>query len=141
MAKKAPVAKKAPAAKKAPVKKAAAPKAAPKAAATDKVTPLKDSLNKTQLAAHLAERAAVEVKTVKAVLAALENTILGALHKKGAGEFTLHGLFKVTTQKIAAKPKRRGIDPFTKQEREFAAKPASTRVKVRSLKKVKDAAQ
>ncbi|WP_374625535.1 HU family DNA-binding protein [Pandoraea sp.] len=140
-AKKAPVAKKAPAAKKAPVAKKAAPKAAPKAAASGKVSPIKESLNKTQLAAHLAEHSAVAVKEVKAVLAALENTIISSLHKKGAGEFTLHGLFKVTSQQIAAKAKRFGKDPFTGQERWFPAKPASVRVKVRPLKKVKDAAQ
>ncbi|AJC21641.1 HU family DNA-binding protein [Pandoraea pulmonicola] len=143
-AKKAPVAKKAPAAKKAPVAKKAAPKAAkaaPKAAANGKLSPIKDTLNKTQLAAHLADQSAVAVKEVKAVLAALENTILGSLHKKGAGEFTLHGLFKVTSQQIAAKAKRFGKDPFTGQERWFPAKPASVRVKVRPLKKVKDAAQ
>ncbi|MDN4573195.1 HU family DNA-binding protein [Pandoraea sp. XJJ-1] len=148
-AKKAPVAKKAPAAKKAPVAKKAAPKAAPKAAvkaapkaaANGKVSPIKDALNKTQLAAHLAEQSAVAVKEVKAVLAALENTIVSSLHKKGVGEFTLHGLFKVTSQQIAAKAKRFGKDPFTGQERWFPAKPASVRVKVRPLKKVKDAAQ
>lgn len=134
------MAKKAPAAKKAPVAKKAAPKAAPKAAA-GKVSPIKEALNKTQLAAHLAEQSAVAVKEVKAVLAALENTIISSLHKKGAGEFTLHGLFKVTSQQIAAKAKRFGKDPFTGQERWFPAKPASVRVKVRPLKKVKDAAQ
>jgi hypothetical protein len=56
------------------------------------------------------------------------------------GEFTLPGLLKVTSVAIPAKKKRRRIDPFTKVEREFAAKPATARVKVRSLKKLKDAA-
>ena len=55
------------------------------------------------------------------------------------GEFTLPGLLKITAQAIPAKKKRRGIDPFTKVEREFAAKPATVRVKVRPLKKIKDA--
>ena len=32
------------------------------------------------------------------------------------------------------------IDPFTKQERVFAAKPASVKLKTRALKKLKDAA-
>jgi hypothetical protein len=34
----------------------------------------------------------------------------------------------------------KGVDPFTKQERMFAAKPASVKVKVRPMKKLKDAA-
>ena len=46
----------------------------------------------------------------------------------------------VTSVKVAAKPKRKGINPFTKEEQWFAAKPASTKVKVRALKKLKDAA-
>ena len=53
---------------------------------------------------------------------------------------TLPGLMRVTSQAVAAKPKRFGKDPFSGEERWFPAKPASVRVKVRALKKVKDAA-
>jgi hypothetical protein len=124
-------------------KKAAAPKAAPTkkaAAAPAALKPIKTAFNKTTLQAHLAEASGAEPKTVKAVLAALEATMVASLHKKGLGEFTLPGLLKVTAVAIPAKKKRRGIDPFTKVEREFAAKPATVRIKVRSLKKLKDAA-
>jgi nucleoid DNA-binding protein len=138
-------AKKTTAAKKAApaAKKAAAPKAAPTkkaAAAPAALKPIKTAFNKTTLQAHLAETSGAEPKTVKAVLAALEATMVASLHKKGLGEFTLPGLLKVTAVAIPAKKKRRGIDPFTKVEREFAAKPATVRIKVRSLKKLKDAA-
>ncbi|KRB96241.1 DNA-binding protein [Hydrogenophaga sp. Root209] len=101
--------------------------AAPKAAVTKKpaasvatLKPIKTAFNKTTLQVHLAEVAGVEPKA-------------------GLGEFTLPGLLKITAQAIPAKKKRRGIDPFTKVEREFAAKPATVRVKVRPLKKIKDA--
>ncbi len=67
--------------------------------------------------------------------------MLGSVDKKGAGEFTLPGLFKVAVQKVPAKAKRFGKDPFTGEERWFPAKPASVKVKVRPLKKLKDAAQ
>jgi hypothetical protein len=90
--------------------------------------------------AHLAEHAGVEPKTVKAVLAALEATILASVSKKGIGEFTLPGMLKVTSQSIPAKKKRFGKDPFTGEERWFAAKPASVKIKSRALKKLKDAA-
>ena len=130
--------KAAPAAKK--------PVTAPKAAAVKKpaasvatLKPIKTAFNKTTLQVHLAEVARVEPKAAKAVLAALEATIVASMSKKGLGEFTLPGLLKITAQAIPAKKKRRGIDPFTKVEREFAAKPASVRVKVRPLKKIKDA--
>ncbi len=102
--------------------------------------PIKDTFNKSTLTAHLAQETGVEPKSVKAVLAALESVILGSVHKKGAGEFTLPGLLKIGVQKVPAKPRRKGINPFTKQEQVFAAKPATVKIKVRSLKKLKDAA-
>ncbi len=137
-----PAAKKA-AATKAPVK-AAAKKAAPAkkaaSAAAPVARPLKDTFNKSSLVAHLVAQTELEAKTVKTVLAHLENTIVSALNKKGAGEFTLPGLLKVTAQQVPAKKKRFGKDPFTGEERWFPAKPASVKVKVRPLKKLKDAA-
>ena len=137
--KKTTAAKKAPAKKAATAKKAAAPVRKP-AAPQAPLKPIKDTFNRSSLQAHLADTAGVEPKSVKAVLAALEATMVASLNKKGLGEFTLPGLLKITSVQIPAKKKRRGIDPFTKQEREFAAKPATVRVKVRSLKKLKDAA-
>ncbi len=122
---------------------AAPQKAAPAkkpATALALLKPIKTAFNKTTLQAHLAEVAGVESKAVRAVMAALEATMVASLSKKGLGEFTLPGLLKITAQAVPAKKKRRGIDPFTKVEREFAAKPATVRVKVRSLKKIKDAA-
>jgi nucleoid DNA-binding protein len=145
-AKKAPAKKaaaKTPVAKKAATK-VAAKKVATKSAAAKKTTgalsPVKDTFTKASLAAHLAERAAVDVKAVKAVMGALEDTILGSIHKKGAGEFTLSGLLKISAQAVPAKKKRFGKDPFTGTERWFPAKPASVRIKARALKKLKDAA-
>ena len=115
--------------------KAAAPAKAPAV-----LKPIKTAFNKTRLIAHVAELAAVEPKAAKAVLAALEATMLASIHKKGLGEFTLPGLLKITAQNVPAKKKRLGKDPFTGVERMFAAKPASTKIKTRALKKLKDAA-
>ncbi|KAI3602922.1 Histone-like bacterial DNA-binding protein (plasmid) [Cupriavidus necator H850] len=122
-------------------KKAAAPakKAAP-AAAAPVAKPLKDTFNKSSLLAHLIEQTQLEKKTVQTVLSHLENTIVSAIHKKGAGEFTLPGLFKVQAIQVPATKKRFGKNPFTGQDQWFAAKPASVKVKVRPLKKLKDAA-
>ena len=118
--------------KAAPAKKAAAKAAAPK--------PIKEALSKSGLVAHIAEVSEVAAKDVRAVLAALEGAIHGSVSKKGLGQFVLPGMFKITATKVAAKPKRKGINPFTKEEVWFAAKPASTKLKVRPLKKLKDAA-
>ncbi|EFP67443.1 Bacterial DNA-binding protein [Ralstonia pickettii] len=127
------------AAKKASPAKKAAPAKKP-AATTPTLKPLKDTFTKASLVSHLAEQAAVDAKAVKAVLLHLENTIVASLHKKGAGEFTLPGLFKVTSVKVPATKRRFGKNPFTGVDQWFEAKPATVRVKVRALKKVKDAA-
>lgn|SRR5574337_499198 len=102
--------------------------------------PIKTAFTKTELNRHLAEATGVDAKAVKAVVAALEATILLSVHKAGLGQFTLPGLFKATVVKVPAKKKRFGKDPFTGTERWFPAKPASTKVKVRPMKKLKDAA-
>jgi nucleoid DNA-binding protein len=135
-AKKAMKATPAKAAKTAPGKSA---KATTKAAAGP-MKPIKTSFNKTGLVAHLAETTGVEPKSVKAVMAALEGTMVASVHKKGAGMFTLPGLLKVTAVQVPAKKARKGINPFTKEETTFKAKPASVKLKVRPLKKLKDAA-
>ena len=125
----------------------AAPKAAPKAAAKPAakanggpLKPIKQAFNKTGLVAHIAETSGVEPKSVKAVMAALEGTMVASVNKKGLGNFTLPGLLKVTAIQVPAKKARKGINPFTKAETTFKAKPASVKLKVRSLKKLKDAA-
>lgn len=127
----------------APTAKAAAKTsvAAPlKPVITGPLKPIKASFNKTGLIAHLATTASVDAKAVKAVMAALEATIAASIAKKSVGSFTLPGLFKISSEHVPAKKARVGIDPFTKQERKFAAKPATTKVKVRAMKKLKDAA-
>jgi nucleoid DNA-binding protein len=131
-----PVEKKA----KAPTVRQAATPATKKAVADTPLKPIKDSFTKASLATHLAERAGLEPKAAKALMAALEETVLASVHKKGAKEFTLPGLLKVVAQDVPAKKKRFGKDPFTGEEKWFAAKPASVRLKVRPLKKLKDAA-
>jgi nucleoid DNA-binding protein len=139
----APAAKKAaPTSKKAaaPVTKKAAAPAVKNSVVPTPLKPIKDSFTKASLTIHLAERSGIEPKAAKALLAALEETVLASIHKKGAKEFTLPGLLKVVAQDVPAKKKRFGKDPFTGEDKWFAAKPASVRLKVRPLKKLKDAA-
>ncbi|MET0290104.1 MAG: HU family DNA-binding protein [Pseudoxanthomonas sp.] len=126
-------------AKKAVAKKAPAKAPAKKAAKTAAPKIIKETLTKSGLVAHIAETSAVAPKDVKAVLVALESAITGSLSKKGAGAFVLPGLLKIKTVSVPAKPKRKGINPFTKEEQWFAAKPATTKLKLAGLKKLKDA--
>jgi nucleoid DNA-binding protein len=119
------------------MKKKAAAKSAKKPVA---MKPVSQALSKSGLVSHIATHTGVDTKSVRAVLEALEQTIHSSIGKKGAGTFTMPGTFKMSSVAVAAKPKRKGIDPFTKEERWFAAKPASVKVKIRALKKLKDAA-
>jgi len=87
-------------------------KAAPKAPQS-----IKSVLTKSALVAHLAEAT------------------------KGARVFVLPGLLKITVTSVAAKPARKGTNPFTGEPTTFKAKPATVKVKVRPMKKLKDAAK
>lgn len=118
-----------PAAKKAPAKKAAPSKAAP--AVTSKMT-------KTGILNEIAERTDLSKKQVDSVLAELETLIERHIKKRGAGEFTLPGLLKIRSVKRPATKKRMGRNPATGEEIVIPAKPATTRVRVTPLKRLKE---
>ncbi len=119
-----------------------AKKTAKKAAAKPAVvTPVKQTLTKSGLVTLLAEQNELTRKQASSVLATLENTILGSVHPKGAGLFVLPGLLKVTLRKVPARKAGTLIrNPATGEMMKAAAKPASVRVKIRPLKKLKSAA-
>jgi nucleoid DNA-binding protein len=52
----------------------------------------------------------------------------------------LPGILKITAVAVPAKKGRKGINPFTGEATVFKAKPATVKVKVRPMKKLKDAA-
>ena len=85
--------------------------------------PIKQTFTKAALTARLGRAVGIEPKAVKAVLAALESAVLGSVHKKGAGEFSLLGLVKIDVRQVAATKKRFGKDPFTGEERWFPPSP------------------
>ena len=111
-----------------------------KASGASKIKPVTEPLGKSGLVNYISERTELAPRDIRAVLGALEEAAHGSLHKKGCGTFTFPGMLKVTKVDVPAKPKRKGINPFTKEEQWFAAKPATVKVKVRPLKKLKDAA-
>src|SRR5690606_24111173 len=104
------------------------------------VKPIAERQNKTQMLTQIAEATELSKKQVQAVLDELTNIIEGHVKKKGVGEFVLPGLLKITTVKKPATKARKGINPFTGEEVMFKAKPASTSVKVRPLKKLEEMA-
>ncbi len=105
-----------------------------------KSTAIKDRYSKTQILEQIAATTGLTRKQVGSVLDSLTDVIEGHLKKNAVGEFVLPGLMKISTVRKPAVKARKGISPFTKEEVVFKAKPASTVVKVRPLKKLKDMA-
>ena len=103
--------------------------------------PVKAALSKSALIDLVATENDIPRATAKGVLASLENALLGSVHPRGAGEFTWPGLMKVTLRKVPARKAGTLVrNPATGEMVPAAAKPASVRVKVRALSKLKAAA-
>lgn len=100
----------------------------------------KKAPTKTEVLNSIAETTKVNKKSVIAVLDALGAEIKKAMGPRGAGMFTIPGLVKIERKKVPAKPARKGVpNPFKPGElMDVAAKPASTKVKVRPLKNLKE---
>ena len=96
---------------------------------------------KGQVIQTAAEAAGLSRKQVSAVFESLSTQIESALGKKGAGTFTVPGLMRINVITRPATKARKGINPFTKEEQMFKAKPARKVVKVRPLKGLKDFAK
>ena len=96
---------------------------------------------KSEILSNIAEATQLSRKQVASVFEALAGQIKAAVGKKGPGVFALPGLMKIMVIQKPATPKRKGINPFTKQEQVFAAKPARKIIKVRPLKALKDMAK
>ena len=94
-------------------------------------------MNKSQLIDAISESSAVSKNDVKAVI---ENmATVGYKELNECSEFVIPGFVKMTVVNKPAMEARSGINPFTKEPMEFAAKPASKTVKASPLKAAKDA--
>jgi nucleoid DNA-binding protein len=105
------------------------------------IRPVKDTLSKSALIKLIAEENDLSRSTAAGVFSTLEKVLLGSIHPRGVGEFTLPGLLKVTLRKVPARKAGTLIrNPATGEMMKGAAKPASVRVKIRALSKLKAAA-
>ena len=96
------------------------------------------AMSKTEIINTLAERTEVPKKQVATLLDELGSLITTSMGKKGPGVFNLPGLAKFKVIRKPATKARKGINPFTKEETVFAAKPARNVVKILPLKGLKD---
>jgi len=96
----------------------------------------KKPTTKSEILGHLSEKTGLKRKEVSAVFDELATLIKRDL--KQVGLFNVVGLMKVKLVRKPAQPARKGINPFTKEEVMFKAKPARNVVKVLPLKSLKD---
>ena len=90
---------------------------------------------KSEIVAQICKDAELSRKQVAAVFESLNGQIKKSL--RSGGLFTLPGLLKLKVVKKPATKARKGINPFTKEEMMFKAKPASKKVRLLPLKSLK----
>ena len=105
-----------------------------------KVPMVKEPLTKGGIVKAIMDMTGIAKKDATSVLEALGTVIELHVKSRGPGKFTLPGLLKINVVKRAAKPARKGINPFTGEEVMFKAKPAHKVVKIKALRKLKEMA-
>ncbi|MDA0895365.1 MAG: HU family DNA-binding protein [Proteobacteria bacterium] len=123
--------------KKSPKKAAAKAKTAPVAR---KAPAIQKKYTKTEILNEIASNTELSKKDVAAVIEELTVLIERHVKKRAVGEFTLPGLLKIKSLVRPARPARKNVpNPFKPGElMDIPKKPATTRVKVLPLKKLKD---
>ena len=121
------------------VKKSSAAKK--KAAAKPRKSPaIQKKFTKTEILNEIATNTNLSKKEVSSVLDELSVVIERHIKKRAVDEFTLPGLLKIKSVVRPARPARKGVpNPFKPGElMDIPRKPATTRVKVLPLKKLKE---
>jgi nucleoid DNA-binding protein len=118
----------------------AAKKPAAKKAPTGNTSAIQEKYTKTQILNTIADNTGLSRKQVSSVLDELTDLVERHIKKRGVGEFTLPGLLKIKAVKRPARPARKNVpNPFRPGETmDIPKKPATTRVKVLPLKKLKE---
>ena len=124
--------------KKSPKKTAS--KAKTSAVKTRKTPAIQKKYTKTEILNEISENTSLSKKEVAAVLEELSVLIERHVKKRAIGEFTLPGLLKIKSVARPARPDRKNVpNPFRPGEMmDIPRKPASIRVKVLPLKKLKE---
>ena len=107
-----------------------------------KKSTIKKPMTKSEVYSEIANTTELTKKQVAAVIDELGVIIERHIKKRGVGSFTLPGLLKIKAVKKPARPARYGVpNPFKPGETmDIPAKPATMKVKVTPLKKLKEMA-
>ena len=100
-------------------------------------TKTEKAMSKSDVTAALSESTGLTKAQVTSLFDSLASLVGKNLQTGGPGIFTVPGLLKIKVVRKAATPARSGINPFTKQETTFKAKPARNVVKLQALKSLK----
>ena len=95
-------------------------------------------MTKTEVVTSLSEATDLTKQQVTGLFEELAKLIEKNLNEDGPGEFAVPGLLKIKVVRKPATEERKGINPFTKEETIFKAKPARNVVKITPLKGLKD---
>jgi nucleoid DNA-binding protein len=113
------------------------PKAAKAAPKPVKISPANKPRTKGEVFTTIAGTTGLARKQVSSVFETVGKLIAADLSKSGPGVLNLGGMMKVTVVRKPATKARKGINPFTKEEVMFKAKPARNVIKIRPLKSLK----
>jgi len=109
----------------------------PTAFKAPKLTAVTKPRSRGEFYTTIAEQTQLSRKQVASVFETMGKILSMDLGKTGPGICNVAGLMKVTVVRKPATKARKGINPFTKQEVMFKAKPARNVIKVRPLKTLK----
>jgi nucleoid DNA-binding protein len=100
----------------------------------------KKRMTKTEILTAIADECDLSKKQVAEVIESLTGQIKKSLGSGGAGSFAIPGLIKIEKKAVPARPAKQNVpNPFKPGEMmDVKARPASTKVKVRALKTLKD---
>ena len=96
------------------------------------------AMTKSEIVSGIADATGLAKKDVNSVFEAMAAQIKKSLGRKGPGAYAIPGLMKIMVVRKPATKARKGINPFTKEDTIFKAKPARNVVKIRPLKNLKD---
>jgi nucleoid DNA-binding protein len=96
------------------------------------------AMTKSEIVSGIADATGLAKKDVSSVFEAMAAQIKKSLGRSGPGAYAVPGLMKIMVIRKPATKARKGINPFTKEETIFKAKPARNVVKIRPLKNLKD---
>ena len=96
------------------------------------------AMTKNQVFSEISEQTHLAKRDVAAVFDSLNDLVGKQIGRRGPGMFTIPGLVKVVKKKKPATKARMGRNPQTGEPVMIKAKPATTVVRVRALKGLKE---